>query len=304
MNVDALSFIEKYYGQGRPMNKLWERIDAEIGDSAFDPSAQEEILARTVMHPLAARYPGQSEYKQAFISGLMHRADTSGAPYSDTLCELSMLRPPGPDDDEFYSRFVFDEFTAAFKQSKTLSDIEAVVWPAGLVVGEWLASQRLDGLTVLELGSGTGVCSIIAAKAGATAIATDLALALSRIESNAEQNDVADRVQATALDWCVPREELDSLLATLPEPAIVLAADCVYAPDLCAPLATVLEMIAQRWSSRIIVASSKRREETQEMFAQELAARGFTVTALEKGKNAVILESYERDPVTLTELKL
>jgi predicted nicotinamide N-methyase len=49
----------------------------------------------------------------------------------------------------------------------------AVAWPSGLGLADALAGRDLAGLRVLELGCGLAVPSLVAARAGATVVATD-----------------------------------------------------------------------------------------------------------------------------------
>jgi len=48
-----------------------------------------------------------------------------------------------------------------------------VLWPAAQVVAQALAGLELEGARVLELGAGTGLCSLAAAACGAEVLATD-----------------------------------------------------------------------------------------------------------------------------------
>ena len=89
-------------------------------------------------------------------------------------------------------------------------------------------SRILDikaGERVLELGCGSGLLSIAAAKCGAAyVLATDLdSISLDSVLVNARRNGVADRVEAVAGSWfeAVPREEremgFDVIIATPPQ---------------------------------------------------------------------------------------
>ena len=54
-------------------------------------------------------------------------------------------------------------------------DHGALLWPGAVLLAQLLAEgPRLEGLTTLELGCGTGLCSLAAAARGASAIATDV----------------------------------------------------------------------------------------------------------------------------------
>ncbi|MBI3909542.1 MAG: methyltransferase domain-containing protein [Armatimonadetes bacterium] len=78
----------------------------------------------------------------------------------------------------------------------------AVVWPAGRALAEWLAAGPcLAGRRVLELGCGTGVAGLAAARRGAGVVQTDLfpeACALAHW--NARRNRVCG-IHWVAADW-------------------------------------------------------------------------------------------------------
>ena len=54
-------------------------------------------------------------------------------------------------------------------------DHGALLWPGAVLLAQLLASgPTLKGLTTLELGCGTGLCSLAAAARGASSVATDI----------------------------------------------------------------------------------------------------------------------------------
>jgi predicted nicotinamide N-methyase len=97
-----------------------------------------------------------------------------------------------------------------------------VLWRSGMALAAELAGERLAGRTVVELGCGLGVPSLVAARAGADVLATDEdPEALELIERNARANGLAvatARVEWGAADELVARGPFD----------LVLAADVLY----------------------------------------------------------------------------
>ncbi len=76
-----------------------------------------------------------------------------------------------------------------------------VLWPSAIALAHEIAARPFAGLRVLELGAGTGLPGIVAAKLGAKVVQTDrqeVALYVSR--KNAERNDVASMEHRVA-DW-------------------------------------------------------------------------------------------------------
>ena len=71
----------------------------------------------------------------------------------------------------------------------------------------YVARESLDGKTFLELGAGSGLISIYAAKRGAAVVASDInPVALQSIENNAELNEVEiETVYSNVFDNIVPQ---------------------------------------------------------------------------------------------------
>jgi len=119
-----------------------------------------------------------------------------------------------------------------------------VVWPAALVLCSWLLRQpagAFDGLDVLELGAGTGLCGLALAQCRPLrrCTLTDVVPAtLDNLRHNlGALPPAAAPCRAAALDWCAP----DAFLAAEADGAdLLLGADLVYEPALAAPLAATL----------------------------------------------------------------
>ncbi|KAG9010679.1 hypothetical protein FRB94_010156 [Tulasnella sp. JGI-2019a] len=133
-----------------------------------------------------------------------------------------------------------------------------VAWPAGEVLSKYLTRRGptcITGKACLELGSGTGLVGIIAAKLGAQCVfVTDQAPLLGLLEANVRKNGVAGRTKVLELNWG------DALPALAPID-LILAADCVYFetafPLLCK---TLRELHDAHPSSEILFCYKKRRK--------------------------------------------
>jgi predicted nicotinamide N-methyase len=98
----------------------------------------------------------------------------------------------------------------------------SVLWRSGVALACELDGMALGGLRVVELGCGLAVPSIVAARAGAAVLATDVcAEALTLVARNANVNDV--RIETATVDWAEP----DELVGRAPFD-LVLAADVLY----------------------------------------------------------------------------
>jgi predicted nicotinamide N-methyase len=100
-------------------------------------------------------------------------------------------------------------------------------WPAGLALAEYIAQwPPPGGYRMLELGCGLALPSIVAARLGATVLATDgVADAVAYARHNFAMNDVV--AEAAHVNWATGG---DALLARGPFDA-VLAADVLYNKD-------------------------------------------------------------------------
>jgi predicted nicotinamide N-methyase len=115
----------------------------------------------------------------------------------------------------------------------------SVLWRSGVALARELASSRLAGLRVVELGCGLGVPSLVAAGAGAAVIATDeWAEALQLLEWNARENGLS--VATAPVAW----DDADELVARGPFD-LVLAADVLYEPPSFGPLLSLLPRLGR-----------------------------------------------------------
>ncbi|EFJ30953.1 hypothetical protein SELMODRAFT_88462 [Selaginella moellendorffii] len=106
-------------------------------------------------------------------------------------------------------------------------DYGLYVWPCGICLGEyvWQQRHRFAGSTVIELGAGTGLPGIVAAKVGARVILTDYKLypeVFENMRKTCDLNNVECEIQG--LTW----GEWDENLLAMKHPRFVLGADVLY----------------------------------------------------------------------------
>ena len=137
---------------------------------------------------------------------------------------LSLEHPPDPVE-------LIDE--EAFEQEEFLP-YWAELWPSAVALARAVAELELSGRSVLELGCGLALPSIVAARFGGDVLATDWSPdAIAFAERNARRNCVD---LATALvSWTTPGE----LVARSPW-SLVLAADVLYERRNVEPLLRLL----------------------------------------------------------------
>ncbi len=98
----------------------------------------------------------------------------------------------------------------------------AELWPSGRALAELVGERDVTGLSVVELGCGLGLPSLVAALGGARVLATDWSPdAIELLRGNAERNEATLEVEVAA--WNTP----ELLLAHAPFD-LVLAADVLY----------------------------------------------------------------------------
>ena len=114
----------------------------------------------------------------------------------------------------------------------------SVLWRSGVALAGELERVALHGRRVVELGCGLAVPSIAAARAGASALATDACSeALALVRRNAAANHVT--VKTARVDWTEPEE-----LVALAPFDLVLAADVLYERGSVAVLLSLLPRLA------------------------------------------------------------
>lgn len=114
----------------------------------------------------------------------------------------------------------------------------AVLWRSGVALARELDGAPLHGRRVVELGCGLAVPSILAARAGASVLATDSDPdALELVAHNARTNGV--RIDTALVDWASP----DGLVRRGPFD-LALAADVHYERASVARLLSLLPRLA------------------------------------------------------------
>src|SRR5579871_2946186 len=134
-------------------------------------------------------------------------------------------------------------------------------WEASLLLSEWILRQKLSGKKVLELGAGTGLAGIVAAKCGAKVMCTDGSESVvSTVRSNSALNKV--QLDADVLWWgeddFILRQQWD----------YVVGADITYDEEVCSCLVSSYSL-ALRTGGVGILAATVRNERTLEIFIKE-----------------------------------
>ena len=159
----------------------------------------------------------------------------------------------------------------------------STVWDAALVLCAFFESKQgrdlIKGSRVVELGSGTGIVSIVADRLGAgSTVATDLPEYVPFIRQNIGLN-LDSKCKAASLDW------KERNLAAIPDNVDwVLCADCVYLKDTVDDL---VETILAINPIRGVIVSNETREhenndEAERRFIKGLYEKGFVGKAVHR----------------------
>ncbi|KAJ3936938.1 MAG: putative methyltransferase-domain-containing protein [Lentinula lateritia] len=167
-----------------------------------------------------------------------------------------------------------------------------IVWPAGQILSNYLinkGSNFLQGKCVVELGSGTGLVGLIAAKLGASKVwITDQAPLLDIMQQNLSMNSLQCNCVVAELDWGT------SIPAAIPSPDVILAADCVYFEPAFPLLVQTLDALATE-RTQVFFCYKKRAD--KRFFG--LLKKKFTWAEIMDDPNRNI---YNRESITLIKL--
>lgn len=207
---------------------------------------------------------------------------------------------------------------AAQASSADREPVHAVVWDAGVALCDWLCAdgrKHVLGRTVLELGSGTGLVGIMAAKLGATqVVATDLDRALLLMAKNVFQNGLGDgRVRVARCRWgnaddasAIQQRHGSSATSTFDA---VIGSDLVYRQStevFSTLLDTICEFLAP--GSAAYLSTKFRANPEDAQFLQLAQRRGLEVEVRDLSSRRGVVGRYQlqiirRPPVVNVEAK-
>jgi hypothetical protein len=134
-------------------------------------------------------------------------------------------------------------------------------WEASLLLSEWLLEQNIERKSVLELGAGTGLVGILAAKMGAKVMATDGSdMVVTKLSGNFELNNVS--IDSGVLWWGDENEILKRKWD------LIVGADITYDEDVCSSLAETYALGIKHGATGIL-AATVRNERTLMVFVKE-----------------------------------
>lgn len=134
-------------------------------------------------------------------------------------------------------------------------------WEASLLLSEWIITQNIKGMKILEVGAGTGLVGILAGKKDANVTATDGSkTVVSTLQKNFEMNNV--NAQTDVLWW----GEESTLLQEKWD--YIFGADITYDVEVCSSLAETYSL-GLRQGGIGMLAATVRNEHTLVTFIKE-----------------------------------
>lgn len=172
-----------------------------------------------------------------------------------------------------------------------------IAWPAGHVLSNYLVHRGpsyLQDRHILELGSGTGLVGLVAAKLGASKVTvTDQLPLLEIMQRNINLNSLGQIVVSKELDWGKELPELGPI-------NVILAADCVYFEPSFPLLVNTLEALSRQpgRDCEILFCYKQRRKADKRFFT--LLKKKFTWTDVDDDPQS---EVYRREGISLLRLR-
>ena len=146
--------------------------------------------------------------------------------------------------------------------------IFGVVWPAGIALAQEMSHLAIDGKSILEVGCGIGLSSLVLQRRGANITASDYhPLAEEFLFYNAELNGLAP-IKFLNAPWAGPNPELGRF-------DLIIGSDILYERDHPALLAGFLACHAKT-SARVVMTDPGRMYCGK--FSAKMSAQGYTRT--------------------------
>ncbi|KAK7166831.1 hypothetical protein R3I93_006568 [Phoxinus phoxinus] len=188
---------------------------------------------------------------------------------------------------------------------ESLDSFGSVIWPAALALCHYLESNRatvdLLDKAVLEIGSGTGLVSIVASLLGAWVTATDLPEVLGNLRCNLSRNTrgrCGYTPQVAELSWGYELEK------TFPRSVYrydyILAADVVYHHDFLAELLVTMRHFCQPGTT--LIWANKTRFDSDLVFVENFK-KTFNTTLLADNGEVKIYSATMKDESALVTSK-
>lgn len=185
-------------------------------------------------------------------------------------------------------------FTYRLKQSNTSNETGSTLWLSSQILSAYLALHpsklsRNKKVTLLELGSGIGLTSLVCHDLGYQVTASDYGAIVPLLEQNIQLNGKKEDVTIETIDWC----RCDHMSRIYD---VVILADVIYAPELLDPLVnTMLRAVNKK--STIYVAQEVRSPHLMQRFL-DICSRSFKIQTVNEEEIARVVQTHLRSTET------
>ncbi|XP_055843955.1 protein-lysine N-methyltransferase EEF2KMT [Episyrphus balteatus] len=251
---------------------------------------QKQLLDFTYNNDLNKKYPINNNYQLRFFKKLINILEQSAEEIHDELYEaFCKLNSAGTNDNE---KFSFKHYSLPhYDTIITLKESKSFVadgttglcsWQASLALADWLLHNPnvVQDKSVIELGSGTGLCGFIISKCckAKEVILTDgspkvIDILNTNRDLNFSETNPSEKCSILELPW----EECE-LIGTK-KFDVILAADVVYDSTEFDSLVGAIVHLFELMDNKVhmILAATVRNEATLKMFLSLLDSRKFNV---------------------------
>ncbi len=240
---------------------------------------QVEILQKTLQSSIQQKFPVHPQIRRAFFKKFVLELENLQIEVLEEFYKASIQMEADNDSNCFYKSYFssgpsFDHLCSLLETREMISQgtTGLKTWPASKFLVQILPQKvDLQGVTLLELGSGAGFCGLSLLKTCpdlSQFVFTDCHESVLRnLRRNVQENGAnSKRVSVQKLDWEQP--ELDFCLAKLElERVLVIGSDVVFDLELIQPLVRTLTRCFEKMARpKAVIANVLRNSETKKAF--------------------------------------
>lgn len=172
-----------------------------------------------------------------------------------------------------------DGVTYRLTQSNTSNETGSTLWLSSQILSAYMSLQKKKKkkLTLLELGSGIGLTSLVCHTLGYTVTASDYGAIVPLLAHNIELNGKKKDIKVETIDWCHLDNNTENTLPLQIYNVVVLS-DVIYVPELLPCLVkTILRFVDRK--STVYVAQEVRSPHLMQQFL-DLCAKSFRIQSV------------------------
>ncbi|KAH3745095.1 protein-lysine N-methyltransferase EEF2KMT [Pelomyxa schiedti] len=247
---------------------------------------QDQFYNEVLCDRVICDYPPSRVYMRSVLKSYITCLEATGNEINEGILDrffsLMGSDDPGVENGPCYRSYTLgDGKIFTIRSNQHFNPVGLLPWPAGYHLAEHIMNHPgiVQGKTVIELGAGVGFTGLVIASTcqPKRVILTDyLSSVLVNLQHNIDLNKplCTSPVTAVECDWDTP-ETIQSCIETEDRETgvVVLAADCVYDPDLACSLARTLSLLLHTVpASTALVSCTLREPSTLTTFATSLSS--------------------------------